>query len=632
MQAQTDTLLLPEVEKKIKAIEKDAGTYVFQFDSIDHISSYTSSLADLFRNSSTFNVNANGPGNLNTLSFRGLRSVHTAVLWNGVNINSPSAGLSDLSLINAGLFDQVTIQSDEYPGSSVSLSNEQFKNDKAIIANFGMKSFGGRDYGFTYETGDGQFYSKTHFDISKKENDFPFRNESNSGSLFDRRGHAQVKGWNFQQDIGSRTVFRSKTSTYSGHIWYSKYNRNIANNIQWALDSANQVDRSFKLAIKTKTEDGNFSWSNTFAYMNDLLEYQSPVYDFASNYRTSRGHLNSNFKLDFDPIMVNGGLELRTMSVKSSNYNDIRPETALALWGKAQKRWINSRLVLMMKQEISNIFTVPLSTSLGYDQYYPKSKLWGSVKKIGRAPIYDDLFFKPGGDPNVGSEKGWAYEAGWSWHPLRSNSDRYTVNVYRNEMKNWIQWVPDTSFNFSPTNYKSVTVNGFLLAYKQKYTGGQSDVLTDFSVSYNKAVNNEVLTDAELQEKQLVYSPIWSMNGKIAIVDGSSTFGYRFNYMGRRFTDEQNLNELPSSLVHDLFISTKISQRFILNLEARNVTNKNYFSIANYPMYGINFGFDLIYRSFASMEKEVKSKKPKTVNAKPKKKKKKFKRRRIRRW
>ena len=613
------------------AIEKDAGTYIFQFDSVDYISSYTSSLADLFRNSSTFIVNANGPGNLNTLSFRGLRSVHTAILWNGVNINSPSAGLSDLSLINASLFDQVTIQSDEYPGSSVSLSNDQFKNDKAIIANFGMKSFGGKDYGLTYETGDGEFYSKTHFDHTKRENDFPFRNEQNVGSTHDKREHAQTKGWNFQQDLGSRTTFRSKTSTYSGHIWYSKYNRNIANNILWSLDSANQIDRSFKLALRTKTEDGIFSWSNTFAYMNDRLEYTSPVYDFASDYQTSRGHLNTNFKFDLDPIMLNGGLELRTISVKSSNYNEIRPESAIALWGKAQKRWVSSRLVLMMKQELSNIFTVPFSTSLGYDQYYSQSKLWGSVKRIGRAPVYDDLFFRPGGDPNISSERGWAYEAGWSWHPLMSQNDRYTINIYRNEMKNWIQWVPDSVFNYSPANYKSVTVNGFLLAYKQRHTGGDSDVITDLSVSYNKAINNEVLTDAELQEKQLVYSPVWSMNGKIAFVDGFSTYGYRFNFIDKQFTDELNSGQLPGSLVHDLFISTKISQRFILNLEARNLTNKDYFSIANYPMYGINFGFDLIYRSFASMEKVVKSKSPKTMNAKPKKKKK-FKRRRIRRW
>lgn len=628
---QIDTLLLPEIEKKVKAIEKDAGTYIFSFDSLDHKLAFSKSLADIFSESSIFNINTNGPGNLSTMSFRGLRTVHTALEWNGININSRSSGLSDLSLLNANLFDDISIQSDEHPGSSISLNNSEYINDKAIEVNFGMKSFSGRNYGLTYETGDGKFYSRTHFDHLKRENDFPYRNGQNVGAVIENRVNSFNKGWNFQQDLGIRNTFRSKTSEYSGHIWYSKFDRQIPSNILWLPDEANQQDRSFKLAFKTRMEDGIFTWSNVIGYVNDKLEYANPTYEFSSNYRESRANLCSEFKFDLDPLMLNGGLKLRTMSIESSNYTLIRPETGIEFWGKAQKRWIDSRLVLGLKQEFSNIYKVPFNVSLGYDQYYAKSKVWGSVKRVGRAPNYDDLFFKPGGNPELDPEFGWALEAGWAWHPLREQKDRYTINVYRSEMKNWIQWVPDSSFNYSPENYKSVTINGFLIAYKQVHKGIGTDVLTDLKIGYNKAINNEVVSDEDLQEKDLIYSPAWNFNTKIAFIEGQTFFGYRGNFTNKRFADELNQTELPSYYLHDIFVSTQISKRFILNLEVKNITNKSYESIANYPMYGINFGFDLIYQSFSSEEKEAKSKKPRSVKAKSKKAK--YKRRRGgRRW
>src|SRR5687767_7836804 len=51
-----------------------------------------------------------GNGQLSTIAFRGTSASHTAVLWNGMNINSPTLGQTDFSLFPVYLLDDITLQ------------------------------------------------------------------------------------------------------------------------------------------------------------------------------------------------------------------------------------------------------------------------------------------------------------------------------------------------------------------------------------------------------------------------------------------------------------------------------------------------------------------------------------------
>ncbi|NJL13466.1 MAG: TonB-dependent receptor plug domain-containing protein [Microscillaceae bacterium] len=56
-------------------------------------------LGQLLQALSSLYVREYGPQQLSSLSFRGTGSSHTAVLWQGININSPTLGMSDLGTL-----------------------------------------------------------------------------------------------------------------------------------------------------------------------------------------------------------------------------------------------------------------------------------------------------------------------------------------------------------------------------------------------------------------------------------------------------------------------------------------------------------------------------------------------------
>ena len=67
-------------------------------------------ISDLLSFSSTLGIKNYGVGKLSTSSLRGMSAVHTAVLWNGININQPNLGQSDFSTLPMLGFEQVFIQ------------------------------------------------------------------------------------------------------------------------------------------------------------------------------------------------------------------------------------------------------------------------------------------------------------------------------------------------------------------------------------------------------------------------------------------------------------------------------------------------------------------------------------------
>ena len=84
-------------------------------DSLTLVRYNTSSLAELLSNQSTVHVKSYGNGNIASTSMRGGNASHTALLWNGLNIQNAMLGQPDLSIVPTFLFNNVSL---EYGGGS----------------------------------------------------------------------------------------------------------------------------------------------------------------------------------------------------------------------------------------------------------------------------------------------------------------------------------------------------------------------------------------------------------------------------------------------------------------------------------------------------------------------------------
>jgi vitamin B12 transporter len=69
-----------------------------------------SSLSSLLANTSGLSVKTYGAGGLASVSIRGGSTDHTAVMWNGLNIQSPMNGGVNLSVMPVHFFNNVEVQ------------------------------------------------------------------------------------------------------------------------------------------------------------------------------------------------------------------------------------------------------------------------------------------------------------------------------------------------------------------------------------------------------------------------------------------------------------------------------------------------------------------------------------------
>ena len=136
-----------------------AGLKVQKIDSATLSRFQFQTLADFLQFQSPVAFKSYGSGQLTSISFRGTSAMHTAVLWNGLNINSPMAGQTDFSTVPVLGFDQLSIQygssascvgSDAVGGSILLSSVPQWKQK-------GLNLTAGGQYGsfdnYNFQTG-----------------------------------------------------------------------------------------------------------------------------------------------------------------------------------------------------------------------------------------------------------------------------------------------------------------------------------------------------------------------------------------------------------------------------------------------------------------------------------------------
>ena len=99
MSFQDDTIKIKEVViSRKKSIQILPGYKKITIDSSILMNYSHSTLADLLSENSEIFIKSYGMGGTATPSFRGTGASHTQIDWNGININNPMLGQSDLSL------------------------------------------------------------------------------------------------------------------------------------------------------------------------------------------------------------------------------------------------------------------------------------------------------------------------------------------------------------------------------------------------------------------------------------------------------------------------------------------------------------------------------------------------------
>jgi len=609
-----DTIRINEIVVKAKVNENVNSAYrKLTVDSAALSQKRLFSLSDIINESVPLFIKSYGPGTLASVSLRGTGAVHTQVSWNGISLNSPMLGQSDLSLVPAVFIDDITV---DFGSSSMFKTTGAFgglinintkpdwKNGFRSSFDGGTGSFGLWSGSLKAEMGNTGFQSVTRASFRMAENNFKYLNNvSYSNPVYERRNNAGYAQESFMQEL----FFKGTNSTSSASVWAQSSLRNIPSNILVTDENSGGYQRDehvralfshSKYKNRTTIDLNSGIFYEKLSYINNQASINSVNH---SSTFVGKGEWETNLpgyiKLKF---IASEELNL----VNSVNYNNRKIRNIITTTGIFRKKIFNTAAItLLLKENITDKYVLSPDYTAGIDFNEAKnSRFWikSNISKNSRIPTMNDIYWNPGGNPNIRNEYCFSEELILGTHPrlTREIDMTFELSAYSGKIRDMIQWLPGESGIWTPENIQSVNIRGIETDYNLKIS---SDVL-NCSVSGYYTLNYSVYHSGpeDIQGKQLIYIPKHQAGGLLRTSYSVFFASFGYNYTGKRFittNNEKYLNgyfKCNSELGINLFQKGK--NRLLLKIMIENLFNENYEVMAYYPMPGRWFLFSLNYQ------------------------------------
>ena len=628
---------------------KEIGTQETKFDTIALKENIALSMADVLTFNSAIFVKNYGRATLSTVAFRGTSPSHTQVSWNGMKINNPMLGMTDFSMIPSYFIDDASLlhgtssvnETGGGLGGAVKLSTKP-SNNKGFGLQYiqGIGSFKTFDEFLRLTYGDNHWQISTRAVYSSSPNDYKYRNHDKKENIYDedmniigqyypveRNRSGSFKDLHILQEVYYNTL---KGDRFGLNAWYINSNRELA---MLTVDHGDDTD--FDNRQRENTFRGVLSWdhlrSNWKVAARAGYIYTWMAYDYKrdlgngtmAHMTRSRSKINTIYgQLDGEYYigkkwLFTANLSLHQHFVESRDknivlqqggngivgYRKARPE----LSGSVSAKWRpidRFGVSVVLREEMFGKEWTPIIPALFIDGVLSKRGnivAKASVSRNFRFPTLNDLYFLPGGNPDLKKESGWTYDAGVSFAVGQDGlySLSGSANWFESFVKDWIIWLPTTKGFFSPDNIKDVHAYGVELKGNMVVNFAKEWQLgLDGTFSWTPSINRgEKRTPADQSVgKQLPYVPEYSaaVTGRLSWRRWS--FLYKWNYYSERFTMSSN----------DISLSGKLPKYFMSNISLEkilefnwaelslkgtinNLFNEEYVSVLSRPMPGINF-------------------------------------------
>lgn len=544
------------------------------------------SLTDLLRYNSNIYFKENGYGMVSSPSFRGTNASQTAVVWNGININSQLNGQVDFNTISTSNYNSVEIRSGggsvQYGsgaiGGSVHLSNGLSfvkHTDQELSISYGSFDTKRANYGLS--TGTEQWSVNMGVAYVDSENDYKYlgTDKINKNGQYDNLSFNLNAGYLLNAKHVLKLYHQSffGDRSFSGTLLApskSKYeDTNHRSMLEWGYFHKNYTS---KLKLVHLLEEFKY-------FENKDSEYYSygRVNSFIGNH-------NLNIKLT-DAIDLRTILEFSKYVGEGGSFGDPSRDafSATALWRHQFSE--NFIYGLNIRKDFTSDFKSPLVFSADAEYRFNNHyaiKLNSS--RNFRVPTFNDLYWNPGGNLDLRPELSYQMDLG---QEFSSKFVDVKLNGYYITTTDMIQWVPDASGLFRPQNVNKVKSYGAELEVFLKYNLGDHHFTINSAYSYTVSEN-------EATNKQLIYVPYHKANLNFAYSFKDLEFVYQHLFNGEVDIIGGQLDGYEVGNVGFAYhyeISKKVNS--ILQFNINNLFNTNYENVALRPMPNRNYQLQL---------------------------------------
>jgi iron complex outermembrane receptor protein len=524
-------------------------------------------------------------------------------------------GQSDLSLIPAGFIDEINIY---YGGGSMNINsggfggvidlktNPDWDDQEVFFINPGIGSFGKRSGLVKVKAGTKGFQSVTKAFLRNSDNDFRYLNSvAGESPIWETRENSEVRQKGFIQEL----YFRNSSSSLSARIWYQSASRNLPVPIisPTMNPPEKQSDESLRTMLTYVSAKGLTDIHFTAAFISDKLDYTNELASVDSRNLSKRiilksglqRRINKMLKLEFT---LNDELNLiNTNNYAGNKSRNLASADAIAETDLTQ--WLAARVLVRQMIQDSRFLAPDFSASTEIKPFREKYYfIKASFSKNSKIPSLNDMYWSPGGNPDLKSETGYTSEITLDMTSYLSGSLKIKndLTFFRNHISDMIQWRPGESYYWEAGNIGNIVTSGLESGLDVNYTVQQFNARLNAGYAFTKAAIESANTDnEEFSGNQLVYIPENQINALLRLSWQHFYSVFTASYTGKRFLTADNSQYLPQYSISDLTLGTKLNAGNVscdLGFIVENLFNASYQNIAYYPMPGRSFLVSIVFQ------------------------------------
>lgn len=560
-------------------------------------------LGEVISEISSVYVKSYGNGQLASLAVRGTSATQTEIEWNGIRLNNPALGQTDLSLFLVGFSDNLRLEQTGYQGNiggTLKMNTDAIHYGGVTVdALIRAGSFGKFETSDKVSYGNGILSGSTRFAYAMYKNNFPFKNTFLPEAPLVKQTNAAVKQLSFLQDFTAKI---GKHHQVGASVWLTDAARLLPPVMSKTAGSEKQDDNSLRFMFDWRANYTKLTLRHTSAFFQDEIRYQNPEahIDSKSKMQAYRNTFAASYSLPFF-LTLGGSISYDHERAIVAEYGGTKSRNSGSLRLYAYYYFLKKQTIrfqVAMRQDVAGKKFSPAAPefSIGYYKSIKKSRIvWQLMASRNfRFPTLNDLYWVPGGNPQLRLEKSWNGD-----FKLAYNYDDFvsvSATAFAIYVKDWIQWVSAGSY-WQPVNFKRVFSRGLEVAFDGgTYKPGMPNKFVfrvHASYSFTKTTNLDAQGPYDQSKgKQLIYVPLHNLATTVELMYKRFYLRAYNNYTGPVYITTDNSQWLNGYELLDLELGKdfKFGDNNIgLSFRVNNVANTQYQSVAQRPMPGRSY-------------------------------------------
>lgn len=596
----SDTIELEAIEITAnRLINFTAGAKV-QYIPTDIIEEYNSSnLSELLSQITPISIKSYGLAGQSSVALRGMHSKHTAILWNGINLQNTMNGGFDMNSIPSFFIDNISIQhggagalfGSGAVGGVIHLNNQlKFEDKIELEYQQGIASFHNSFEGFKLNYSNHRFANSTKVFYKYGKNDFEYKNDQQFGHPIINQENAVSEQYGILQSNLFKINQKQKIST---SIWAQKNYLEIPPRTTSASSQQKQESETLRIATIWNRNGEISSWFSRFYYDYESFVYSDPDINLVSemDHYSIIGEIENKVSIK-ENFLLNIGLNYTFEKVMTDNYGIDRIRNRTAIYSSLKYFSSNEKFVstISIREELIDKTFAPFTYSLSNKfLVFTFLELYGNLSKTYNIPTFNDLYWIPGGDKTLIPEEGWSWDLGTKFnYDIKNNHITAEFTYFDVRLNDHIIWLPDENSDWSATNIEKLWSRGLesSLQYKLKFHDFSTGI--DLNYTYTKSTYESNNDESSTNDgNQLIYIP--KHKAFVGFSGSYKKFFLKFynNYVGRRYIKKDNSNSIDPYYIADLSLGALINIRsikFLMNFKIHNIWDTYYEVMSQYPM------------------------------------------------